>query len=183
MIESKLLTYDALCWNIYLPKLLATLLWVRQSHWTRRYLPGPLVHCQPGISSPLPWPPLPSPEMRLPADRGFSQISVIHDSMNKYVYIDICNFPTSSELSTLSSHYAALLFRHDKTFNGASDVQRLEQRGEGSPASMGHWPLGERRVHWSLLLQGVGVVTTSGQCGGPMERERGKPAKVAHYAV
>ena len=45
------------------------------------------------------------------------------------MYTDICNFPTCSELSTLLSHYAALLFRHDKTFNGASDVQSRERGG------------------------------------------------------
>ena len=55
-------------------------------------------------------------------------------------------------------------------------MQKLEQREEGvttlgSRASM--WTLttdGVGRVHWSLLLQGLGVVTTSGEWS---ERESG----------
>ena len=70
------------------------------------------------------------------------------------MYPDICNFPTSSELS---SHYAALLFRHDKTFNGASDVQSREGRDHPHQWDTDHSLRGEE----STLV----IVTTRGGSG------------------
>ena len=71
------------------------------------------------------------------------------------MYTDICNFPTCSELPTLSSHYAVLLFRHDKTFNGASDVQSREGR--------------DHQHQWALTTGGeestLVIVTTRGGSG------------------
>ena len=86
--------------------------------------------------------------------------------MNKYILQLSDN--TSELFVTLSSYQnESQLFQSlDKNKNGVM-VQRLEQREKGSRASMGTLTTGwEWRVHWSLLLQGVGVVTTS----GPMER-------------
>ena len=82
------------------------------------------------------------------------------------MYIDICNFPTSSELS---SHYAALLFRHDKTFNGASDVQSREGRDHQHQWDTNHWGSGEYTGHcyykgweWSLQVVSAGETSKSG---------------------
>ena len=73
------------------------------------------------------------------------------------MYTDICNFPTCSELPTLSSHYATLLFRHDKTFNSGSDVQSREGRDRQHQWDSDHWHWGEE----SILV----IVTTRGGSG------------------
>ena len=146
----------------------------------------------------LPWPPPRTPEMRLPADRGFSQISIIHNIVNKYVFTKkifatflhilwTINFIISLCGSAISDMIKPLMeprwSRDGKIERGGSyNIGITSINGTLTTEGGGGR---EWRVHWPLLLQGVGVVTTSGEWSesGDRERERGKLAKVAHYSV
>ena len=93
----------------------------------------------------------------------------------------ICNFPThplNQQLYRLIMRIC--IFRHDKTFYGAPVVQTPERGGSynigitsiNGPLTTEGGGDREWRVHWPLLLQGVGVVTTSGEWSESGDRER-----------